>query len=126
MVTFFCYFIHAVGYFLTQYNGKLLQIQNKFLMGNEFRLFISSLLRRQSQHCNDNLILDIPDCRVTHQSFSSLVQLLSTHPIVELHIRGIEFQSTSDMDSPGDYPNSNVTSTHLSDIYTATIPDIHQ
>ena len=105
---------YAVGYFLTHYSRKVPKISTGDLIGDEFQLLIHSLQGKQFQHRYENLILTA--CRVTHQSFSSLVQLLSTHAIVELNIGRMKFQSTSDMDSPGDHPNSNVTSTHLSDI----------
>jgi len=68
---------------------------------------VTSLQRRRCQFEDDNLILDIPFSRITHQSFSLLVQLLSMHyPIAELKMLEI-YISTSDMDFPDDYPNSN-------------------
>ena len=115
---------HFIGYFLTHYKGTMRQVNGQLCWNdNQFQLLVTSLQRRQSQHNNDNLILNIPDCSVTHQSFSLLVQLMSTqYPIVELNIKGIEVQSTSDMVSTGDYPNSNVTSTHmaLSQLFTSS------
>ena len=105
---------HVISCILTEYNGKLLQIQCRGLRDRRLQLLINSLKKRQCRHYNDNLILDISHCRVAHQSFSSLVQLLSTNPIVELNINRMDFQSSSDMDSF--YPNSNVASAHLSDI----------
>ena len=105
---------HVIDYFLTHYKGTMRQVDFGHYWNNKFQLLVTSLQRRQSQHNNDNLILNIPDCRFTHQSFSLLVQLMSTqYPIVELNIRRIKVQSTSDMVSTGDNPNSNVTSTHM-------------
>jgi len=110
----------VIGHFLTQYTGKVLKIHNdrafdEWLRDDQFQLLINSLQRRQSQsqHFNDNFILYITSNWIAHQSFFSLVQLLSTHPIAELNICGINFQSTSDVDCPSGYRNS---SAHLSDI----------
>ncbi|XP_065917658.1 protein NLRC3-like [Dysidea avara] len=117
---------HVIDYFLTHYKGTMRQLHCGYSDDDdddEFQLLVTSLQRRQSQHNNDNLILNIPDCRITHQSFSLLVQLMSTqYPIVELNINGIKVQSTSDMVSTGDYPNSNVTFTHmaLSQVFTSS------
>ena len=114
---------HVIDYFLTHYKGTMRQVDFGQYWNNKFQFLITSLQRRQSQHNNDNLILNIPGCRITHQLFSLLVQLMSTqYPIVELSINGIKVQSTSDMVSTGDNPNSNVTSTHmaLSQLFTSS------
>ena len=117
--------VHAIDYFLTHYKGTMRQVNfGSYWNDDQFQLLITSLQRRQSQHNNDNLILNIPYSRITHQSFSLLVQLMSTqYPIVELNINWIKVQSTSDMVSTGDNPNSNVTSTHmalLSQLFTSS------
>ena len=115
---------HVIHYFLTHYKETMKQVNcGSYWNDDEFQLLVTSLQRRQSQHNNDNLILNIPGCRITHQLFSLLVHLMSTqYPIVELNINGIEVQSTSDMVSTGDNPNSNVTSTHmvLSQLFTGS------
>ena len=115
---------HVIDYFLTHYKGTMRQVHCTYgWCDDEFQLLVTSLQRRQSQHNNDNLILNISYCRITHQLFSLLVQLMSTqYPIVELNINGIKVQSTSDMVSTGDNPNSNVTSTHmaLSQLFTSS------
>ena len=115
---------HVIDYFLTHYKGTMRRVNCLACWDDdEFQLLVTSLQRRQSQHNDDNLILNVPDCRVTHQSFSLLVQLMSTqYPIVKLNIVRINVQSTSDMVSTGDYPNSNVTSTHmvLSQVFTSS------
>jgi len=114
---------HVVGYFLTDYMETIRQAHcGPHWNDGQFQVLVTSLQRRESQHNSDNLILDLPNCRITHQSLSILVLLLSTqYSIVELYIRGIRLQSATD--SPGDYPNSNVTSTHiqlLSQLFTSS------
>ena len=116
---------HVIDYFLTHYKGTMRQVHCRSFLNDDdqFQLLVRSLQRRQSQHNNDNLILKIKECRITPQSFSLLVQLMSTqYPIVELNINEIKVQSTSDMVSTGDNPNSNVTSTHmvLSQLFTSS------
>ena len=102
---------HVIGYFLSHYKGTMRQVRCRYWNNNQFQLLVTSLQRRQSQHSIDNLILNICNFSVTHQSFFLLVQLLSTqYPIVELNIGGIQFKSISALD---DYPNLN---THLSDM----------
>ena len=107
---------HVVDFILTHYKGTLRQLHGGYWADDQFQIVLQSLKRRQSRCNNDNLTFNVSYCSVTPQSFSLLAQLLSIqHCIVELNIRAIKFQSTSDMDSC-DYPNSNVTSTQLSDI----------
>ena len=114
----------VIDYFLTHYKGIMRQVHCGYHWNDDqFQLLVTSLQRRQSQHNSDKLFLTIPYCRITHQSFSLLIQLMSTqYPIVELNIKGIEVQSTSDMVCTGDYPNSIVTSTHmvLSQVFTSS------
>ena len=111
---------HFISYFLANYKGIMRRIHSdsvdipNILEDGEFQLLVTSLQRRQSQYNNDNLILNIPVCRITHQSFSLLVQLMLTqYPIVELNIGEIEFNSTSTVN---DFPNLHATFKHLSDM----------
>ena len=116
---------HVIGYFLTHYKGIMRYVHCRYNWNDDqFQLLVTSLQRRQSQHNNDNLILNIPYCRITHQSFSLLAQLMSTpYPIVELNIKRIEVQSISYVISIGDHPNSNVSFTLtqvLSQVFTSS------
>ena len=112
---------HVIDYFLTRYSGAMKQIHGGHWDNDNFQELVQSLQRRQPRCSNDSLILNISYCRITCQSFCSLVQLLSTpYRIVELKIRATNFLSVSDMDCPADHPNANKTSTHLTHIQVLT------
>ena len=108
---------YVIDYFLTHYNGTMKKIHGGCWDDNNCQIFIQSLQQRQSQNDNDNLVLNMSYCTITHQTLCLLVKLLSTPcPIVELKVRAINFQSTSEVDHPDDHPNSNIILRHLTNI----------
>jgi len=84
--------LQAFSYFLTHYKGilRLVDITTWSITDRELMILVSSLEKRlslQNDAISDKLILKIPMEHVTHQSYSSLANLLTVqYPITKLHI----------------------------------------
>ena len=99
--------INHIGYFLSQYKGTLRQINASIWNDDSFKVFIRLLLSRLSIQSSDSLVLNVPHCKFTNQSYSFLTKLLGAqYPIIELHITDTIFQSKDAQGSSG--------ATHLS------------
>ena len=98
--------VHTIDYYFAYCKGPIREVCVASLDYNQFQILIKSLLRRQLQH-NDDLVLYLPHCTITHQSCEALQNLLAVQFLItEFHIIGLKFQSIID----------DVTSTHLSNM----------
>ena len=91
---------YATDYFLTHYKGALKQIytlqRSLIFSGGDVQSLIESLQKRQLKYSNDCLSLHIHPLGIAHQSFSVLIQLLSTqYPINELKVDSLHLSESN-------------------------------
>ena len=122
--------IHSTAYFVIQYKGKLLQISTDWMRtAYEFEMLFEALQERMPQHnnSNDNLVLRFKNSRITDQSLSFIIKLLSIqYPITELYMPHMYLKDTTcnNKDSTPTYPDVQMLSKIFTTSNTLTVLDI--